>query len=597
MKKCLVSLFARPDPLQWWISVKEWERKMTEKIIYDTYTILLPYSHQHWELSKNTSILKDKNKWLENAIPLDVYHSKSKRLRGLVASIYEEVAKVIKISTPSKTKAAIKTILINLWFARFMGKPIKYSRDRSAYTRDRRYGKLFFKYDRMIPVIDALEKLGYIEHKQGFYVSDEGYGRQSRMWATSRLWQYFYTHRLREPGFFCVNRPEDVIILRDASKFKKEVGYPNTPKIVRQRTELERYNDFQNDHEITVNLYGSVEIDYRFLVETLYHGIVNKSIVIESVILSTTVLNPTRPYLQIFNPIPYQSIKLSTIPYHSVLPTMTQKKLPESTTVLYLREKRLSVDLMTDYLADLCRHVASIPDMDLTNDYLNDYLSERFPLREIGIKKLDLRLAYEYLHRVYNRESFKLGGRAYGALHQSIPKHLRAYIQINGQPTVELDYSAYHIRMLYHQKGIDYRDDPYEVCEGTDMRDTYKAVGLIAINGDEQEPRKVYGAIRDELKNRGKPLPAGEKPLVRLVNRFRDVHPLIAEYLYKDMGVHLMNKDSKIMNTILMKLMDKGILGLSVYDSVIVAEQHQDYLNQVMFEEYEKEMGFKPKIG
>ena len=57
-----------------------------------------------------------------------------------------------------------------------------------------------------------------------------------------------------------------------------------------------------------------------------------------------------------------------------------------------------------------------------------------------------------------------------------------------------------------------------------------------------------------------------------------------------------MNIDSRIMNNILMKLMDKEILGLSVFDSVIVAEQHQDCLYQVMMEEYEKEMGFKPII-
>jgi hypothetical protein len=45
-----------------------------------------------------------------------------------------------------------------------------------------------------------------------------------------------------------------------------------------------------------------------------------------------------------------------------------------------------------------------------------------------------------------------------------------------------------------------------------------------------------------------------------------------------------------------MKLMDRGILGLSVFDSVIVAEQHQDFLYDLMTEEYQKEMGFKPII-
>ena len=65
-----------------------------------------------------------------------------------------------------------------------------------------------------------------------------------------------------------------------------------------------------------------------------------------------------------------------------------------------------------------------------------------------------------------NRGSFKFGGRSYGALHQSLRKELRPHIHINGNGTVEVDYSAYHIRMLYHKEGIDFREDPYVVCEG-----------------------------------------------------------------------------------------------------------------------------------
>ncbi|MEA1946321.1 MAG: hypothetical protein U9N83_03340, partial [Thermodesulfobacteriota bacterium] len=61
-----------------------------------------------------------------------------------------------------------------------------------------------------------------------------------------------------------------------------------------------------------------------------------------------------------------------------------------------------------------------------------------------------------------------------------------------------------------------------------------------------------------------------------------------------DIGITLQNIDSKIMNNILMRLMDKSILGLSVHDSVIVAEQHTDVLREIMVAEYEKVMKFKP---
>jgi hypothetical protein len=64
-----------------------------------------------------------------------------------------------------------------------------------------------------------------------------------------------------------------------------------------------------------------------------------------------------------------------------------------------------------------------------------------------------------------------------------LPKHMRPFIHINGEKTIEIDYSAFHILMLYNQEGIDYQDDPYSVCEGQEMRAIYKAVGLIGHAG------------------------------------------------------------------------------------------------------------------
>ena len=103
-------------------------------------------------------------------------------------------------------------------------------------------------------------------------------------------------------------------------------------------------------------------------------------------------------------------------------------------------------------------------------------------------------------------------------------------------------------------------------------------------------------AIRDELEDRGIPLPARKKPLVSLVKTFRDAPRDIEQYLFSDIGVTLQNTDGHIMNAILMRLMDKGILGLSVYDSVIVAEQHKAVTKEVMTKEYKKIMGFNPRF-
>ncbi len=552
--------------------------------------MIFPYTPEHQAVSDGMGSVCDQNEWLEDAMLFNVFASRSARLRGLVDSIYSEVATQIRVSNKAKTKEVIKTVLINLWFARFMGKPLRYSRDRSAYGHHRRYGKIFLKYDRVIPVIDAMGHLGYIEQKQGFWVSDKEFGRQSRMWSTPKLWRHFMRYKLREPDFFNVQRPEDVIIQRDGSRHKTEVGYVNTRPIQRQREQLERYNAYLDEHTITAHLDDTVTVDYRFLAETLYYGLVNNSIIIDYITLSTEILYPIRPYIQLYPPIPYRPTKTDTLPYHSTLPTMTKKKLPERTSVVYLRDFMVQVAMLTNYLCDLARHVAMIPSEELVSVFLR----ERFPLREIGIERLGIRLVYEYLHRVYNRKSFKLGGRAYGALHQSIPKHLRPLIRIDGVPTVELDYSAYHILMLYHMEGIDYPDDPYLVCEGPAMRDTYKAVGLVSINADEND---AYGGIRDELSDRGIPLPNRKKPLVSLVRTFSEAHKPIAKYLFSGIGLTLQNKDSDIMNAILVRLMDMGILGLSVYDSVIVQEQYRDILYEVMVTEYMAAMGgYRPRL-
>jgi hypothetical protein len=125
------------------------------------------------------------------------------------------------------------------------------------------------------------------------------------------------------------------------------------------------------------------------------------------------------------------------------------------------------------------------------------------------------------------------------------------------------------------------------------MRNIYKAVGLIAINATE---KGACGAIRDELKQRGLEPPAREKPYASLVNGFKQAHPAIAHHLFSDVGITLQNIDSRIMNAILVRLMENGILGLPVHDSVIVQRQHEAFTREVMTQEYKKEMGFEPKF-
>jgi len=519
--------------------------------------------------------------WLEDAIYLDIYVSKSKHLRRLITRLIIEVERVIKVPNRKRYREVLKIVIISIWMGYRCGKPVQYSRDRSHYQQSSKYGKLFIKSDRLIPTIDALETLGYIEQKKGFWDRDKHIGRITRMWATEKLAKAFLKHELKRPGFFEKPRPENPVVLKDGSKQNKEIPYETNSHRQKMREDIELYNGFVDKNIITVNLDNQVAVNKYFLTKTLFQSLLNGTISVKNVkIVNREQVHNTEDTIhQTTKPLLYTTIYQTN--------TITQRFPCESPISLEANPG----EILFDNLYKMAIPIAIDPD----SERQKARLEEMVRLGDIGIEELNLRLVYEYLHRSFNRSSFNLGGRAYGALHQSIPKHLRQYIQINNEPTVELDYSAFHILMLYHLEGIDYHDDPYLVCEGPDKRSTYKAVALVAINA--KNMKDACQGIWKKFKQLGIPTPNGKNPYRRLVDKFREAHQPIAKYLYSDVGLTLQNKDSQIMNSILMELMSKDVLGLPIHDSIVVAEQHKDYLYQVMMEEYEKEMGFSPRIA
>jgi len=233
--------------------------------------------------------------WFEHALDLEIYHSNSKWLRRLVNTIFKEIAETIKISSKNRSKDALKLVLINLWHARLLDMPVKYSRDRNFYVRDdARYKNLFFKYDRLIPVIDALETIGYVNKIEGRFFHDKGFGRQTRMWGTPKLWNAF-TYNFITPKTSSYHRPdrEELIVLRDKTNHKNEIGYRETTHTRQWREDLKRYNMFIDKYNISIHLSGSTKIDNWFLIQYLYYYTLNNNIKIDTIVFNNNsiVLN------------------------------------------------------------------------------------------------------------------------------------------------------------------------------------------------------------------------------------------------------------------------------------------------------------------
>lgn len=160
---------------------------------------------------------------------------------------------------------------------------------------------------------------------------------------------------------------------------------------------------------------------------------------------------------------------------------------------------------------------------------------------------------------------------------------------------MELDYSAMHIRMLYHLEAIDYREDPYTaICENEAERKIYKLVQLISINS--RSEKKAIMSIRNELREKEIAFDLRNEALRHCLDKFKRGHPKIAKYLNTGIGLRLQNLDSKVTERILKIMTDNQIPCLPVHDSFIVPRQDEILLEEVMTESYEQVMGFRPII-
>ncbi|WP_245568892.1 hypothetical protein [Desulfobacter curvatus] len=223
-----------------------------------------------------------------------------------------------------------------------------------------------------------------------------------------------------------------------------------------------------------------------------------------------------------------------------------------------------------------------------------EFIKQDRPLIDFGIKKLVFEIKVKDMHRVFNRGSkdFDKGGRFYGPYYQGMSSKFRKHIYIDGKKTVEWDYSGLHIRMLYHQLGLEFTGDPYAIGDGS-QRNEYKLVSLISINADK---RGSHIAVRDALEDAGFDAAQDLTKIRKMMDDFKAHHAPIQGFLFSGAGIDLQNTDSRIMETIMMKLHAKGIVALPIHDSTIVEEEHSARLQKIMFQIYEEEMGYIPVL-
>lgn len=199
--------------------------------------------------------------------------------------------------------------------------------------------------------------------------------------------------------------------------------------------------------------------------------------------------------------------------------------------------------------------------------------------------------------RVFNNSSFQQGGRFYGHWSQMIESDLRRFIEIDGESTVELDYSCLHLSMLY---GLENKPLPQgDLYKLSGIADEYrkyvkKSVN-IAINAESE--RSAIQAIRLEYKSFIDEVGLIPESPNKIIEIIKWNHPVIGKYLCTGYGVHLQYIDSTLAENIMLKLSSENICCLCIHDSFIVPTRHMFTLERTMNEVFYDRFKFLPRVN
>ncbi len=208
---------------------------------------------------------------------------------------------------------------------------------------------------------------------------------------------------------------------------------------------------------------------------------------------------------------------------------------------------------------------------------------------------------------------------------QHLRKELRRQIQIDDRPVCEPDYSGMMIRLLYHHYcklsgpcGPDiYGPDrifpkllstPAGILEHSgSLRNLVKASTLICISCDSRE--QAHSAISSHILTVGSSEKKSvdqaltmlrnspdSKPVIELVNRIVDLHPVASQYFFKRLGMQLMTIESTIMLDILDKITEAGKPALGIHDAVLCLREDEEFVKSVMVTTYRTHTGYDPIV-
>lgn len=217
----------------------------------------------------------------------------------------------------------------------------------------------------------------------------------------------------------------------------------------------------------------------------------------------------------------------------------------------------------------------------------------------LSIEGAQVRPKITDLHQTNGKRIYAPGTFRY----QKLSGEERKFLLINGEPVVELDFTAMHSNMLLNKEGEPCHSDFYErilaelgLAPTKENRDAVKPLANSVLNVDKKGYSLTFAKAKDKHTKKRSLSVLGVKPSQVLQAMLR-AHPKLEPYICTgDHSAWLQTADGDIMVDVLETLAKMGMVGLPMHDSVIAPAKYADDLKRIMADCYKKKMGFEPCI-
>lgn len=191
------------------------------------------------------------------------------------------------------------------------------------------------------------------------------------------------------------------------------------------------------------------------------------------------------------------------------------------------------------------------------------------------------------LVRIFNGD-LDHGGRWYGGWWQGVPARARTGLLINGQPTIECDYAACQLRLMFGHLGLpdplegairhaDPQFDLYGVA-GVERNVVKRAIMIMANSNNATEARASLAASLTPEED----TPSNWTEATRVMRAVKHHFPNLRQLWFSGIGLRMQRVDSDVCAAVQSTMRRAGLPVLSIHDSFIAQRRSEPELRTAM---------------